>query len=137
METRLDVNVKAKPETATIATKTDPKTAATQTEPQPFVDHAFKANMRSAIDYIFLALVIGANDAVKSRISVGDYAWPVCFAVAALYFKFRDTLNPLRDQAGIYQHCLYATKQHLQKQQTSEETPALRQRTSAFKKKPM
>jgi hypothetical protein len=73
---------------------------------KPFVNHATRNSIRAALDFLILFLLLRTVDLIKNRSIIKNNPWSTCFTVAMLYFKLRDTLNPLRDKAGLYAYLL-------------------------------
>jgi hypothetical protein len=73
---------------------------------KPFVNHAMRYSIRAGLDFLILVLLLRAVDLIKNRSVIKNHPWSTCFTVAMLYFKLRDTLNPLRDKAGLYDYFL-------------------------------
>jgi hypothetical protein len=97
------------------------KNSATAPAEQRFVNHVMLNNLRSGIDFLILVLSLRTIMAVQERLHLGKYPWTTCFTVAALYFKLRNTLNPLRDELGLYE-CLLFREERRRTISTSTET---------------
>jgi hypothetical protein len=73
---------------------------------KPFVNHAVRESIRAGFDFLILVLLLRTVDMIKHRSTIKNYPWSTCLTVAMLYFKLRNTLNPLRDKTGLYRYLL-------------------------------
>jgi hypothetical protein len=107
--------------------------SAEQKAEKPFVNHAIKNSLRSGIDFLILFLLLRTVEAARHRLRLGEHPWSVCFGVVMLYSKLTSTLNPMRDELGLYRYLLMGK----QSQRSLSQVDEPRETTNLFSDSPV
>ncbi len=99
------------------------KDIAIQTDPKPFINYHVKNGMRLFFDLAVLTLFFRVQKSITSSFNLSRYPWTTCLALAYLYCRSSDALNPFSNRAR-YNYSATVTTSDTDEEDDLSDTPS-------------